>query len=94
MLVYFLRALGPAFYQKRSIIIPSSLSLQQTSALLRRQNLADLRYTPRFFESDWIDGKPTLSAAGQQAVEDEVKRINAGKDMSSDVNMKDLKIGQ
>ena len=39
------------------------------------------RYKSQFFETDWTTGKPSLSAQGQAAIDEEIKRIerrNAG----------------
>jgi hypothetical protein len=33
------------------------------------------RYTSQFFESDWTTGKPQLSAAGQEAIQAEINRV-------------------
>ena len=32
------------------------------------------RFVPRFFEADFTDGKPILSAEGRAAIEAEIKR--------------------
>jgi hypothetical protein len=34
------------------------------------------RYLPRFFETEWDNGRPVLSEAGIKAIEEEHQRVN------------------
>jgi hypothetical protein len=50
----------------------------------RRTNPANLlRYLPRFFETEWENGRPVLSEAGKKAIEEEHQRVNGGAFVSA-----------
>jgi hypothetical protein len=66
----------PCHFKTYSCSIPAStipVSITQVRFVKPKTNT--LRFTPRFFEADWTDGTPTLSAAGRQAIDDEIARI-------------------
>ncbi|GFZ51684.1 Oxysterol-binding protein-like protein 1 [Saitozyma sp. JCM 24511] len=50
---------------------------RQRDAAVKRK-AANEEYLPRFFETEWENGRPVLSEAGKKAIEEEHQRVNGG----------------